>query len=142
MSTKNGTRLGLIILAVIVISIAMTPRVIIIKPASPEVKSPKVAIALAVEKYGVSEKTLTALAMCESSMRHDGVYGDSTLAYGLFQFHRPTFDMFKVKAGHPEFQYENMADQAELTAWALKNGYAAHWTCMKQKPRLDDSGRI
>ena len=117
------------------ISIRLTPNETSV-PSGPlrNVLSPLVQIALASEKYGVSEQDLLDIAKCESNMKHEGVYGDGTLAYGIFQFHRGTFNMFKVEAGKPDMEYENMGDQIELTAWALKKGYGYHWSCYKPKP--------
>ena len=66
---------------------------------------------------------------CESGYRHDGVYGDSGLAYGIAQFHEPTFNGFKKSAGLPELDYMNREYQIQLMAWAFSSGLKRHWTC-------------
>ena len=86
------------------------------------------------EGYGVSGHEMVVTLNCESSLRHEGIFGDGGKAYGIAQFHEPTFEMFKqsaIKAGYPfdDFSYQSDRDQIELMAWAFKNGLQKHWTC-------------
>lgn len=99
-----------------------------------ETPAPKTAleqIVLAAKRFNVDDRVLLSIANCESGMQHDGIFGDGGAAYGIMQFHEPTFDMFKQQAGMPELDYKNRDDQIVLAAWALKNGLGYHWTCYK-----------
>lgn len=84
--------------------------------------------------YKVSEldRLAAKIIMCESSCRHEGVYGDHGKAYGIAQFHRPTFNEFKKRAGRPDLKYKSEQDQIWLLKWALRNGLENHWTCYKK----------
>lgn len=67
---------------------------------------------------------------CESSNRHENVWGDGGKSYGVAQFHKRTFDWMKKLAGHPEYDWKNRENQISLLSWAIKNGYGSHWqTC-------------
>lgn len=79
------------------------------------------------------------IIQCESSCRHD-VYGDHGKAYGIAQFHRPTFNEFKKRAGRPELKYKCEEDQIWLLKWALRNGLENHWTCAKKVRGKDKHG--
>jgi hypothetical protein len=83
--------------------------------------------------YRVTDTDRKALKIiqCESSCRHD-VYGDKGLAYGIAQFHKPTFNEFKLKAGRPELNYKSEEDQIWLLKWAIENGRTRHWTCARK----------
>ena len=83
------------------------------------------------QKYEVSAQEMMVTLKCESGYRHEGVYGDSGLAYGIAQFHEATFNSFKKTAGMPELEYKNMNDQIHLMAWAFGQGekLKRHWTC-------------
>lgn len=72
---------------------------------------------------------------CESSF-HVTALGDGGLAYGPAQFHEASFYRMLEAAiadGEPffGFSYKNPADQIQLMAWALDNGYGEEWTCWK-----------
>lgn len=83
------------------------------------------------DKYHVSKTKLTSVAKCESGLRHDGVYGDKGLAYGIFQFHEGTFNAFKKEMGLPQLSYTSKVDQIRVAAWAFSMGKAKHWTCAR-----------
>jgi hypothetical protein len=68
---------------------------------------------------------------CESHGDSHAV-GDNGEAYGILQFHKPTFDWMKHLAGHDEYQYTNPNDQILLFKWAVMNGYGDHWVCFKK----------
>ena len=79
--------------------------------------------------YGVSTEEMMVTLKCESGYRHEGVYGDSGLAYGIAQFHEATFNSFRKTAGMPELEYKDRNDQIHLMAWAFSRGLKRHWTC-------------
>lgn len=67
---------------------------------------------------------------CESNWRPD-VYGDNGRAYGLAQFHKPTFYWLSKLAGK-DLDYYEPQHQIELLIWALENGRGYLWSCYKQ----------
>ena len=79
--------------------------------------------------YGSSAEEMMVTLKCESGYRHEGVYGDSGLAYGIAQFHEATFNSFRKTAGMPELEYKDRNDQIHLMAWAFSRGLKRHWTC-------------
>lgn len=80
-------------------------------------------------KYGVKPETVKKIAFCESSYRYNAV-GDGGHAYGVMQFHKPTFDGFSKKYGK-EYDYKSTLDQVELASEMISKGNAKHWTCSK-----------
>ena len=64
----------------------------------------------------------------ESGLKHDGVWGDGGRAYGIAQFHLPTFQRLKKLAGRPELNWKKKGDQLWLFDWAIRNGHAHNWT--------------
>lgn len=68
---------------------------------------------------------------CESSNRHDGVYGDGGKAYGIAQFWEETFYRMARLMGRPELRWKNKRDQLTVLSWAIRNGYAREWTCSR-----------
>lgn len=90
------------------------------------------------------------ILQCESNFRSN-VYGDGGKAYGIAQFHKPTFDRFALKAA-PEMikaglwppQYKNPTHQVFLLGWAIKHHYGKSWTCytkiknQERKERLNE----
>lgn len=79
--------------------------------------------------YGANEKELLAVVKCESNFRTE-VYGDGKRAFGLLQYHQPTFTHFASLMGE-ELDYNSPHDQIKLTAWIFTNypQYKKHWTC-------------
>jgi len=67
------------------------------------------------------------IAECESSLRPN-VFGDNGRAYGVYQFHKPTFYEFSAKFGE-ELDYYNSEHNIKLAIWALANDREYHWTC-------------
>jgi len=90
--------------------------------------SPKELIARLGGKHA---PIMERVAYCESGLRHEGVYGDNSLAYGTFQYHRGTFEWFNKRATTTPLNYYDLYDQVWLTAWAFDNGLESHWTCWK-----------
>lgn len=79
---------------------------------------------------GIKSDTLLRVAKCESGYRNDGIYGDSGKAYGVYQYHYPTFQKFSKLMGE-ELNYKSANDQIKLTAYIFAHypKLASHWTC-------------
>lgn len=79
--------------------------------------------------YGANRGQLEAVINCESGWRPT-VYGDGGKAYGLLQFHKPTFDRWAIQMGEP-MNYYSAYDQIKMGAWAFAQGdnYKDDWTC-------------
>ena len=82
------------------------------------------------ELYDVSLALAMEVADCESDFRAD-IYGDSGKAYGIYQFHRPTFEMFSKKLGE-KLDYFDVEDNIRLAIWALANDRGHHWSCYRK----------
>lgn len=76
------------------------------------------------------ERILNKLIQCESGGNANAI-GDNGLAFGILQYHKETFDLFKKSADMEWLEYENPEHQIILTRWALKNNLGHHWTCYK-----------
>ena len=70
--------------------------------------------------YDYPEKSLTFLALKESSFRYN-VVGDGGLAYGLYQYHKATWISFTKKYGLEGFNIKDPVDQTVTTIEALKD---------------------
>lgn len=84
-------------------------------------------IIYASKAYGGNLSQLKAVSWCESGNKYN-VYGDGGDAYGIFQFHRPTFDQFSKEMGL-ELDYYSSLDQAKVASYMFANGKQSHWTC-------------
>jgi len=80
-------------------------------------------------KYGVKSEVIKKIAFCESSYRYNAV-GDGGHAYGIMQFHKPTFDGFSKKY-NKEYDYHSTLDQVELASEMISKGNVHHWSCAK-----------
>ena len=74
--------------------------------------------------YGENYELLEDVVSCESNWNTSAV-GDNFLAYGIAQFHRPTFDGFCVG------DYYNPYDQLYCMTEMFSNGYGYHWSCLR-----------
>jgi hypothetical protein len=77
-----------------------------------------------------------AIIACESQFNHHQ-YGDGGAAFGLAQFHEPTFQSMKLQAikdGEPfeNLYYKDQQSQLLLMAWAIEHRMKGHWTCSKK----------
>lgn len=81
-------------------------------------------------EYNYSKKTAKAVAYCESEYKANAV-GDHGKAYGVYQFHRATFEMFSKQMGE-KLDYYNPEDNIKLAIWALANDKENHWSCYKK----------
>lgn len=79
--------------------------------------------------YGANRGQLEGVIRCESNWRAN-VYGDGGHAFGVLQFHKPTFDRWAKQMGE-ELDYYSYHDQIKLGAWAFAQGenYKDDWTC-------------
>jgi len=80
--------------------------------------------------YKVDPKYAIDIAKCESMLNPTAV-GDGGLAYGVFQFHKPTFEMFAKKIGE-SLDYYKTEDNIKLAVWAFANDREFHWTCARK----------
>ena len=53
----------------------------------------------AADKYGIDYDIMYFLAKCESGLKHDNRYGDHNLAYGLYQWHQSSWNLYNKKFG-------------------------------------------
>jgi len=85
---------------------------------------------LVLEKAPEVSPEVYAIIKCESSWKEDAV-GDGGRAYGLAQFHRPTWDWLTELSGK-DLDYKNPQHQIELLTWAIENGRSYLWTCARK----------
>jgi len=91
-----------------------------------------------IEKYAkehsVDRRFALDIAFCESSFKSE-VYGDDGKAFGTYQFHKPTFELFSKKFKEEfgkELSYKDNEHGIELAMWALSNNKEHHWSCFKK----------
>lgn len=75
---------------------------------------------------------MLAIIACESSGRHDGVWGDGGKSYGIVQFQKRTFDYLSARSGIEGLDWKDKNDQLALLSWALDNEHGNNWTCYKK----------
>jgi soluble lytic murein transglycosylase-like protein len=85
------------------------------------------AIHEAAVTYGVSERWMLAIARCESRFFPGAVSRGGH--QGLFQFSSGTYRWMSAQAGLAGTSAYDPWSAAMVTAWALRNGYASHWSC-------------
>lgn len=91
---------------------------------NPTISEIKEAIVYVANKYGVEESQLMTTIKCESEFYHNQ-YGDDGAAFGLAQYHKPTFDRFCTG------DYYSAKDQLECMAEMFSKGLQKHWTCWR-----------
>lgn len=91
----------------------------------------KETIAYYAELHNTSYTEISKVAYCESS-HNPKAKGDGGRAFGVMQYHRPTFERFSRLKGE-QLDYYSYTDQIKLTAWIWANypQYKSHWTCAK-----------
>lgn len=80
-------------------------------------------------QYSVSYEEMRRVMLCESSGKIDAV-GDNGLAFGLYQFHENTFNMFAKDLGE-KLEWKNPEHQIKLANWSFAHGKQTHWSCWK-----------
>lgn len=85
----------------------------------------KEAIREVAIKYGVDNSQLIQVIKCESGFNAKAI-GDSGKAYGLLQYHKPTFD------GFCSGDYHSPKDQLNCVGkmWQTER-LKLHWSCWK-----------
>ena len=91
----------------------------------------------AADKYGIDYDIMYFLAKCESGLKHDNRYGDHNLAYGLYQWHQSSWNLYNKKFG-TNLDRKNIYDQAMMTARVLSIGGQKNWTNCFRKQILTD----
>lgn len=79
-------------------------------------------------QYGGNFFELAKVIQCESSFNPYPIPGDSGEAFGVAQFHKPTFEAFTKQMG-VKLDYYNPLDQLRVMVWAFNHGLAHHWSC-------------
>lgn len=79
-----------------------------------------------------------AVAECESGLKHEGCWGDNGRAYGILQFHEPTFKWLCQISGI-KGDWMDREDQLRVGMWAFSHGYDYLWTCSKTVERRANS---
>lgn len=93
----------------------------------------RLKVALNDAQYDLEvERTKLRIILCESNVRHTGVWGDGGKSYGICQFQYATFKDLREEAGRPELRWKNRDDQLWLLDWALRHGYGGRWACYKK----------
>ena len=81
--------------------------------------------------FGVDNSLVKGMVQCESINWNPQAKGDykngKPLAFGLFQYHKETFERHSKKFGE-ELDYYSSYDQIKLGTWAIANGYGREWT--------------
>ena len=70
------------------------------------------------------------ITACESSNRHEGVWGLAG-EYGIAQFKERTFYWMAELAGLDNPDWKNKGQQLYLLDWAIAEGLEGHWTCSR-----------
>jgi len=76
-------------------------------------------------RYGIQKDLMLSVIQCESGFKHDGLWGDNGMAYGIAQFHEDTFYEYAFKG----MNYYDLEDQIELAGWMFANGLQQNWSC-------------
>lgn len=74
---------------------------------------------------------ILAVIACESSGRHEGIWGDNGRSYGIAQIQKPTWNYLSGMAGI-KGNWKDKQDQIRLLEWAIQNGHGKHWTCYRR----------
>lgn len=82
------------------------------------------------------EREKFEIVLCESGLKHEGIWGDGGRSYGIAQFQYATFRDLRGQAGRPDLRWKNRDDQLWLLDWALRHGYGRYWTCYKSSREL------
>ena len=111
---------------------SIDPAVIAAKVCDADEKSKECVVALInkyADQYDFDQKLALDIATCESELKTNAV-GDHGKAYGIYQFHKPTFDEFSKKLGE-KMDYHDTEDNIKLAIWALSKDKGQHWSCYR-----------
>lgn len=102
--------------------------------AKKNAETDKLKIAYNVVSFDLEvEKEKLSILLCESGIKHEGVWGDGGESYGIAQWQYATFKDLRELAGRPWLKWKNRDDQIWLLDWALRNGYGKYWTCYSKR---------
>lgn len=82
------------------------------------------------DQYEIDRDLALSVAQCESELKTTAI-GDGGRARGVYQFHRPTFDLLSRKMGE-KLDYKNTEDNIKLAMWAFSTDRGFHWSCYKK----------
>ena len=77
------------------------------------------------EKYNVNYEKMWKLIQCESNWNPQAK-GDKGKAFGLLQFHEPTFNFYCDQYGY-DYSYYTPKHQITLAVEMISNGLIQHW---------------
>lgn len=107
---------------------------IIASACSEETKNDKACITELIYKYAdqyeIDRDLALSVAKCESELKTTAI-GDSGKARGVYQFHKPTFDLLSKKMGE-KMNYKNTEDNIKLAMWAFSTDRGFHWSCYRK----------
>lgn len=84
------------------------------------------------QKWGVDYEKAWKLIQAESNWKESAV-GDNGLAFGCLQFHKSTFETYKVYyEGLSLLQYKSCADQIRLAVRMIADGKGSNWSLYKR----------
>lgn len=105
----------------------------------PKPLSPQEVIIKYANQYGVSSNELLSVAKCESRLSPNPKgYNDGGHAFGIYQFHKSTFDTFSKQMGE-QLDYYSYSDQTKLAAYMFSKGLQNNWTCYEKVINIDKS---
>lgn len=97
---------------------------------SQEVKISEQSITVQIDHfaalYGVDGSLVKKIVQCESK-GNEKATGDNGLAYGLFQYHKGSFERHAKLLGE-ELDYYSSYDQIKLGVFAISKGYGREWS--------------
>lgn len=95
----------------------------------------KAIIPPVILEYQTLGMLVERIIQCESSNRHEGIWGDINYkypAYGIAQFQERTFNWLAKLSGEKGLSWKNKQDQIWLLNWAIENGWGHLWTCYRK----------
>ncbi|MFA5987453.1 MAG: transglycosylase SLT domain-containing protein [Candidatus Paceibacterota bacterium] len=85
------------------------------------------------KQYELPKQLALDIAACESNLKPTAV-GDGGKAYGIYQFHKPTFSLLSKKMGE-KLDYYSIEDNIRLAIWAISTDRGFHWSCYNKLAR-------
>lgn len=78
----------------------------------------------------VDQEMLDYVIMCESSGRHEGIWGRDG-EYGILQWKQETWDYLSEELNY-QGDWQNRDDQIDFFLIAVQEGYGGYWTCFRK----------
>ncbi len=115
-----------------IVKIDNTP--VVKSECSEETKNDKACVQELIYKYAdqyeIDRELALNVALCESELKTTAI-GDGGKARGVYQFHKPTFDLLSKKMGE-KMDYKNTEDNIKLAMWAFSTDRGFHWSCYRK----------